>query len=427
MVCDNVGLKEVVQVILLLGQTVGALIFTSVADKYGRKPVLVACNFLLGATGFGVAYAPNIYVMIAFRFLCGFFQQGATLVAVTLRMEFLTSKNRRVVIVLSGLFWTLTTVLFGLMAYFMRDQSWRMLQTAAALFTCNFILSALFLYESPRWLSANKKYAQTLEIIRKACQINKKDYQKVKAVYELHVIQPQEAKDLVVERNSILDIVRHRALFMTSVILCFIWMTNSLTYYGLFLTSSSLAGNRHLNFILIGLSGLPSDMLNMVLLAFFGRKPVIMGWLLTAGTGLLAATMFMAFGSSEASVILSVIFSCVGKLGIGASFSNMFMYTPELFPTNVRSAGLGVCAGVSRLGSMLSPYSQTLAEVALWGPGLIFSVMCFLSAILFTKLPETRGQPMPNTISDMKQRVASNYGNRNVDVLDYEAEILKPK
>ncbi|BFY98042.1 hypothetical protein BsWGS_01082 [Bradybaena similaris] len=435
MVCDNVGLKELVQIILMVGQTFGALIFTSIADKYGRKPVMVACNLLLGGAGFGVAYAPNIYVMIAFRFLCGFFQQGTGLVGHTILMEFLTAKNRRVVAILSGLYWTITVVLFGVMSYLMRDQSWRMIQVASALFACNVILSPYFLYESPRWLSANKRYTQTLAFIKKACQTNKRDYEKVKAVFEHHVVQPQEAKELEtpgargskVERYSLLDIVRHRSLFVSALILWFVWITNSTTYYGLFLTSSSLAGNRHLNFILMGFSDLPADIINLFLFAFFGRKPLIMGWLVIAGSGLLTATMLMAFGTTQITSTLSVVFSCVGKLGIGASFNSLFMYTPELFPTNLRSAGFGVCSSVSRLGGMISPYSQALADVVLWGPGSIFSAMCFLSAILFSKMPETRGQPMPNTIADMKQRVARHYGNKNANVHHYEVELLEPK
>ncbi|CAG5119143.1 unnamed protein product [Candidula unifasciata] len=402
--------------ILMIGQTAGALIFTSIADKHGRKPVLVVCNLLLAAAGFGVAYAPNIYVMIAFRFLCGFFQQGTGLVGHTILMEFLTAKNRRIASILSGLYWTFTVVLFGLMAYLMRDESWRMLQMAAAVCACNVVLSPFFLYESPRWLSANKKYAQTLG-----------DYQTSMPGKQERLPEALSTIRSQVERYSLLDIVRHRSLFVSALIMWFVWITNSTTYYGLFLTSASLAGNRYLNFILLGLSDLPADILNLFLFAFYGRKPIIMGWLVIAGTGLFTATMLMAFGSTQITSTLSVVFSCVGKLGIGASFNSLFMYTPELFPTNLRSAGFGVCSSVARLGGMISPYSQSLAEIVVWGPGIIFSAMCFLSAILFSKLPETRGQPMPNTIRDMKQRVARNYGNKNVDVLNYEAEILKPK
>ncbi|BFY98041.1 hypothetical protein BsWGS_01081 [Bradybaena similaris] len=435
MVCGNVGLKELVQTMLMVGQTFGAVTFTSIADKYGRKPVYVVCNLLLGVAGFGVAYAPNIYVMIAFRFLCGFFHPGTGLVGFTILMEFLTAKHRRFVAILNGLVWTITAMLFGLMAYVMRDHSWRMLQVAATLFTCNVILSPYFLYESPRWLSANKKYTQTLAIIKKACQTNKQDYEKVKAVFEHHVVQPQESKEpetpgargSKVERYSLLDIVRHRSLFVSALILWFVWITNSTTYYGLFLTSASLAGSRHLNFILMAAADLPSDIANLFLFAFFGRKTLIMMWLVLAGSGLLTATMLMAFGSTQITKILSVVCSCVGKMGIGASISGMYVYTPELFPTNLRSAGLGVCSSVARLGGMISPYSQALADVVLWGPGSIFSAMCFLSAILFSKLPETRGQPMPNTIADMKKRVAGHCGNKNINVLNFEVEIVKPK
>lgn len=46
----------------------------------------------------------------------------------------------------------------------------------------------------------------------------------------------------------------------------------------------------------------------------------------------------------------------VGKFGVTAAFSMVYVYTAELYPTVVRNMGVGVSSMASRLGSILSPY-----------------------------------------------------------------------
>lgn len=46
----------------------------------------------------------------------------------------------------------------------------------------------------------------------------------------------------------------------------------------------------------------------------------------------------------------------VGKFGVTAAFSMVYVYTAELYPTVVRNMGVGISSMASRLGSILSPY-----------------------------------------------------------------------
>ena len=51
------------------------VIIVSTADKYGRKPIVMMSCLSLVIVGVGGAYAPNIYVLIAMKFLTGIVQQ----------------------------------------------------------------------------------------------------------------------------------------------------------------------------------------------------------------------------------------------------------------------------------------------------------------------------------------------------------------
>ena len=44
-----------------------------------------------------------------------------------------------------------------------------------------------------------------------------------------------------------------------------------------------------------------------------------------------------------------------GKFGASASFSIIYMYTAELYPTEIRGTAMGLCSVLGRVGSILAP------------------------------------------------------------------------
>ena len=53
----------------------------------------------------------------------------------------------------------------------------------------------------------------------------------------------------------------------------------------------------------------------------------------------------------------------LGKLFAAGSFNLTYVYTAELFPTEVRHLGLGVCAMIGRLGGILSSFTGTILVI----------------------------------------------------------------
>ncbi|KAJ8304898.1 hypothetical protein KUTeg_018481 [Tegillarca granosa] len=97
------------------------------------------------------------------------------------------------------------------------------------------------------------------------------------------------------------------------------------------------------------------------------------------------------------------ILSLIGRGAITASFNGIFLYTPELFPTNIRNAGIGIASGFGRFAGMLAPFSVYLVDLAQWAPGVLFGVMCFIIAILLRFVPETKGKELAQTVEELKQ------------------------
>jgi hypothetical protein len=59
---------------------------------------------------------------------------------------------------------------------------------------------------------------------------------------------------------------------------------------------------------------------------------------------------------------LLVVLSNVGKFGVTAAFSIIYVYTAELYHTTVRSASIGVCSIGARVFAMASPYIADLVS-----------------------------------------------------------------
>ena len=58
---------------------------------------------------------------------------------------------------------------------------------------------------------------------------------------------------------------------------------------------------------------------------------------------------------TEESIAITVL-SLIGKAGVTAAFCGMYVYTSEIYPTEVRNVGLGTCSMVARIAALAGPY-----------------------------------------------------------------------
>ncbi|XP_076465112.1 organic cation transporter protein-like [Babylonia areolata] len=92
----------------------------------------------------------------------------------------------------------------------------------------------------------------------------------------------------------------------------------------------------------------------------------------------------------------------LGMVGASGLFGAVFFFTPEMFPTNLRNQSVGISSFVGRMGGMIAPFMNHLAEVAIWAPGALTGGLCFTVVLLFSFLPETKGRELPHTVLDIK-------------------------
>ena len=75
MVCDDKDLKYTATTIYFVGVMIGGAIFGQVADKIGRKPVVLVCMYGHILLGVGVYFTQTYTGFVALRFFVGFLVQ----------------------------------------------------------------------------------------------------------------------------------------------------------------------------------------------------------------------------------------------------------------------------------------------------------------------------------------------------------------
>ncbi|XP_053379646.1 organic cation transporter protein-like [Mercenaria mercenaria] len=432
LVCERKELAEVSQTLLMLGQGVGAFIFTSLSDRYGRKRIHIMCHVFIFAVALATAFVPNFTLFAIMRMLTGAFQQGTGLTVSLLLIEMVPTESRGKIEVCGLLFWTTGIAIVTPIAYIFRNLSWRYLQICLACLSSWSLIEWCLIDESLRWLIANGRIKEAKEIIHRACKRNNKNYDDIVSVsgfrefelrYETKVDvsksaiatpltdvkqekddKSEEKKGLSVKQYTVIDLVKSKRLFISSLIMWLAWTTNSITYYGIMLISSSLAGNRFLNFFLGSIVEYPAAAAELYLITRYGRKPASIIFHTICGTALIIATILTTTaGGNSAMVIGSTVFTLIGKFAITGSFSTIFLYTHELYPTNMRNVGVGMSSTAARIGGMVAPFSRNLAEVAAWAPGLVFGILCAIVAVSMFWIPETHQYELPQTLEECEQ------------------------
>mgnify|MGYP002716911951 CR=1 FL=1 len=81
----------------------------------------------------------------------------------------------------------------------------------------------------------------------------------------------------------------------------------------------------------------------------FTRKYVLMGIMIIGGLSCIISS-FLSAGD------MKMWLAILGKMSISGSFSLVYVYAAEMFPTILRITGLGMCSFCARFGAMTAPY-----------------------------------------------------------------------
>jgi putative MFS transporter len=329
-----------------IGMAVGAAVAGASADRYGRRSVLLITLLIFSVASGLSALATGFIMLCILRFITGFGLGGELPVASTLVSESFPATERGRAVVLLESFWACGWIIAALISYFViPTYGWR----AAFLIGALPALYALYLrraiQDSPRF-NAERNRRLTLK-------------ERVTSVWSANF------------RKS-------------TITLWILWFVVVFSYYGIFLWLPSVMVLKGFSLVkgfeyvlIMTLAQLPGYFTAAYFIEKFGRKFVLVTYLLL--------TAFSAIWFSSASTEAMLI-----AAGISLSFFNlgawgaMYAYTPELYPTSVRSTGVGLAASFGRVGGIIGPYLVGLLVSRHHSITSIFTI--FFIAIVFGAL-----------------------------------------
>nr|CAD7445168.1 unnamed protein product [Timema bartmani] len=189
--------------------------------------------------------------------------------------------------------------------------------------------------ESVRWLVSQGRMADAGDIIRLAARRNGVTLSEDTLInLELKPLVGQEEQGKSSENPSV-SVVRRmissKILLFRFINCCFCWLTNTFVFFGLALNSVSVSGNKYTNFMLVALIELPAYVITYFTMNKFGRRSSLAVSLTASGLCLLA----FAFVPSSMDHTRLVLF-LLGKMAITLSFTVLYVFTAEMFPTPLR-------------------------------------------------------------------------------------------
>jgi len=401
LVCDQYYLIALSTSMYQVGILVGSILFGNAADRFGRKPTSIVTFIGTLGCSFAIGYSTNVAMYMIFRTLAAAFSYGTVLGTFVYVMELTSVKWRTVFGIGYQIFFPIGYIIQSLIAYYWRD--WHDIMLICNIVSSPFLLFALILPESPRWLFTTNRSKQGKKVVEKMVRFNGKTLKD--DIWDKAEIAEDEKSTLKADevevKYSTVDLFRHKGTRMVTLNVMFNWFVNTLVYYGVSLNAGSLAGDLFLNNTLNGVMEMASYVAAAFLLDRIGRRYTLSGGFFVASVGLIVSLVLVELADDNPDLLtVSVVFAFVGKFGISGAFATIYNMTSELYPTVTRSNGVAMGSVAGRIGGFLAPFIISVQNQVRWLPSAIFGVLGLMAAFTTLTFPETNGCRMMETIEE---------------------------
>ncbi len=412
----------------LIACAVGAWFAGSLANRFGRLPVMVvaAILFFISAIGSGLAF--GVTDLIIWRMVGGLGVGAASVIAPAYIAEVSPARVRgrlgslQQLAIVSGIFAALlsnallATVSGGASApFWFGIDTWRWMFMVEAIPALIYGLSALGLPESPRFLVARGREEEAAKVLRDFTGVVDTDALIDRIRESLKREERESFRDLIGKRFGLKPIVWIGILL--SVFQQFVGI-NVIFYYSTTLwrsvgfdESSAL-----LTSVITSVTNIVVTIVAILLVDRVGRRKMLLAGSLLMGVSLAMMAIAFSFaelvtaadGTTSAELgapwsVIALISANVFVVGFGATWGPLtWVLLGEMFPNRIRAAALAVAAAAQWVANFaISTTFPIFADISLtfaYGFYAFFAVLSFF--FVWWKVPETKGIELEDMSED---------------------------
>ncbi len=335
-----------------VGQLFGAVIFGSLAEKFGRLKVLFFTIVLFVSMDIACLFAWSGMSMLVFRFFQGVGTGGEVPVASAYINEFIGAHKRGRFFLLYEVIFPIGLMFAGMAGYFLVPvYGWK------AMFIVGLVPSILalplrwFMPESPRWLASKGRIAQANAVVK----MLENDATKHGLHLPEPVVRPLDPKATAKSdwRELFKGIYLKRTFTIWGLWFCAYMVNNGLITWLPTLYKSvfklPLQTALAYGWITSGV-GVIASIICALLIDKVGRKPWYAGAFILAMVPLISLTTLGATSAIQVVVLATIAYAILQTV----TFS-LYLYSSELYPTRLRALGTGFGSAWLRAGSATGP------------------------------------------------------------------------
>ena len=329
----------------LAGMMFGAMMFGTLADKIGRKKVIMICVLLFSGFTFAGGFASNPTEFGVLRFLAGLGIGGVMPNLVALTSEYAPARLRATLVTTMFSGYAVGGVMAALLgAWFTPDFGWQIMFFIAGVPLLLLPLIWKFLPESLTFLVKAQKHDNARQIMQRLDDQLSLNAQTQLALSEIKIAEPAFVSSLFKQGRTANTLLFWLAFFMCLLTLYALgsWLPK------LMMAAGYSLGNSLMFLLAMNIGAVIGTVGGGILADKFHLKPVIITLCLSGAVAL------SLLGFKSPQPVIYFLVAVAGASAIGGQIL-LYSYVAQYYPLTVRSTGIGWASAVGRSGAIVGP------------------------------------------------------------------------